>query len=348
MTTSHAVRRARPRRRGAPRTAASSPRRRRRRTAPRAPGRRRRACWGRTARVPGTSTNATVPPDGSVGPGEAEVDGQPAAPLLGQPVGVAAGERADQRATCRGRRARRWRRRACQPPRRAQHRGEDRRRRAPAARTAGRAGSGRARPGRRTAGSPARSGAARSSGRLTRPGRQLDAGRASAAHRPRPTAQSDRRAPAACSASRSARGRAARRDRRAAPACTRWLAGRAGSPPARPGSACPPAARGPADGGAAARRRRRRPSTSPACGPPSSLSPLAVTSVGPGAQGRRGVRLVGQQRVGREQPEPMSTHHGHAERGQLGDGHRAVKPLTAKFDGCTLSTKPVSGPTASA
>ena len=45
---------------------------------------------------PGTSTNASSRPDGSVGPGEAEVDGQTAGLLLGEAVRVDAGEGQDQ------------------------------------------------------------------------------------------------------------------------------------------------------------------------------------------------------------------------------------------------------------
>ena len=46
---------------------------------------------------PGTSTNASSRPDGSVRPGEAEVDGEAPRLLLGEPVGVGAGERQHER-----------------------------------------------------------------------------------------------------------------------------------------------------------------------------------------------------------------------------------------------------------
>ena len=64
------------------------------------------------------------------------------------------------------------------------------------------------------------------------------------------------------------------------------------------------------------------PSSSPACGPPSSLSPDAVTSVAPGPQRRRRVGLVGQQRVRGEQARPDVGDDRHAERRQLVDGDR--------------------------
>ncbi len=45
----------------------------------------------------------------------------------------------------------------------------------------------------------------------------------------------------------------------------------------------------------------------------------------------------------------MSATTGTPERGQLPDtGGAEVKPVTRKFDGCTLSTKPVCGPSAAA
>ena len=82
---------------GAPRTAASSPRWRRPRT-----GRRRRAptpasMFLRNRTWPGTSTKLIAAPDGSVGVGEAEVDGEAPALLLREAVGVGAGERQDER-----------------------------------------------------------------------------------------------------------------------------------------------------------------------------------------------------------------------------------------------------------
>ena len=46
---------------------------------------------------PGTSTTPATPPSGQREVGEAELDGDAAAPLLGQPVGVDAGERLHQR-----------------------------------------------------------------------------------------------------------------------------------------------------------------------------------------------------------------------------------------------------------
>jgi hypothetical protein len=69
-----------------------------------------------------------------------------------------------------------------------------------------------------------------------------------------------------------------------------------------------------------------------------------------GAPARSAVRrrLVGQQRVRGEQPAAGVGDDRHAERGELGDLDGRVKPSTRKLLGCTLSTQPVSGPTASA
>ena len=89
---------------------------------------------------PGTSTKREHLAGRQRRPGVAEVDRHPAPALLGPAVGLHAGERPDQGATCRGRRGRRWRRRArCGTARRDRSAG--RRRRARPGRSAGRAGS---------------------------------------------------------------------------------------------------------------------------------------------------------------------------------------------------------------
>ncbi len=72
-----------------------------------------------------------------------------------------------------------------------------------------------------------------------------------------------------------------------------------------------------------ARRQRctssAAPAMMPACGPPSSLSPLAVTRLAPPAQRRREVRLVGQQRVGLQQAAADVHDDRRAQPGELGD-----------------------------
>ncbi len=68
------------------------------------------------------------------------------------------------------------------------------------------------------------------------------------------------------------------------------------------------------------------PSTSPACGPPSSLSPDAVTSAAPWRERGGGVGLVGQQGVRGEQARPDVGDDGHAEIGQLVDPAGAGEP----------------------
>jgi hypothetical protein len=67
-----------------------------------------------------------------------------------------------------------------------------------------------------------------------------------------------------------------------------------------------------------------------------------------GAQGGRRVGLVGQQRLGREQPRPDVDDERNVERGEVARRGADVKPDTTKFEGCTLRTKPVSGPIAAA
>ena len=72
--------------------------------------------------------------------------------------------------------------------------------------------------------------------------------------------------------------------------------------------------------------------------------------VGTVTQRGGGVRLEGQQRVPAQQPGAEIGHQWHAALAQrpaeLGHLTLEVKPWTTKFDGCTLSTMPVSSPTA--
>ena len=90
------------------------------------------------------------------------------------------------------------------------------------------------------------------------------------------------------------------------------------------------------------------PSSSPACGPPRSLSPDAVTSVAPrrSAVARRARRAAGGAgRAGRSRCRRPPARRGRPARRSPTE---RVKPVTTKFDGCTLSTKAVSGPIAAA
>ncbi len=94
------------------------------------------------------------------------------------------------------------------------------------------------------------------------------------------------------------------------------------------------------------------PNSRPACGPPSSLSPLAVTRSAPSASIDAASGSSGSAGCGANSPEPMSTTSG-TSRSASNPASSAtltaeVNPLTWKFDGCTFSTKPVSGPIASA
>ncbi len=78
------------------------------------------------------------------------------------------------------------------------------------------------------------------------------------------------------------------------------------------------------------------PNNRPACGPPSSLSALHGDHRGALAQRRRDVGLVGQQRVGREQPAAEIGDHRHRQGGQLGHRHRAGEALDAEVAGMHL------------
>ena len=141
--------------------------------------------------------------------------------------------------------------------------------------------------------------------------------------RPRTTSAAT---PASC---RRRGERAARRARRSSRVGVQRVAGRrvgadAASPPGRRASACRPAAHGPAGWRRSRSTRSAAPSSRPACGPPSSLSPLAVTRSAPSAQRGRRVGLVRQRRVRREQAGADVDDEGHR-RGRPG---RARRPTT--------------------
>ena len=191
------------------------------------------------------------------------------------------------------------------------HRGHEQRRPRRGRRSAGRAATGRARRVRRPAGR--RGAAARRSRRAARP---PSPAASTPGAPPPPTAPSDGTTAAPSTAAATA---VARRRRSAVGVGGEVVPGRGASPRsawprARRASACRRAAPGRAGGGAAARRPRRRRAASPACGPPSSLSPLHVTTAAPARSARRGVGLVRQQRVRGEQPAADVGDHRHAER----------------------------------
>ena len=237
-------------------------------------------------------------------PREPQVDREPAALLLGQPVGVHAGQAKDQRGLpvidVAGRRhhlRRAFLRRSSLFQRVADRPGQPfvvlRRHRPQVERDVAAARCGRTPAAGRGAGArrppPARATGMRSPADGTAwPGSE-----------PPPTAASlaPAAAPSKCAAIARARSRSApprlrqhppERDvARAGPSRT----GEA-SPRARPRSSCPGAPPGRPGCGGGARPRRRGPTTSPACGPPSSLSPENATRSAPGAQRLDHGRLV--------------------------------------------------------
>ena len=88
----------------------------------------------------------------------------------------------------------------------------------------------------------------------------------------------------------------------------------------------------------------RVPSSSPACGPPSSLSPLAVTRSAPAAQRGRGVGLVGQRRVGREQAATRCRRRrAPRARPARAIGTAEVNPLTTEVRRVDLEDQPGVG-----
>ena len=93
--------------------------------------------------------------------------------------------------------------------------------------------------------------------------------------------------------------------------------------------------------------RSARPSTIPACGPPSSLSPEKQTRSAPAASDSR---AVGSASTGAIAPEPRSSTSGRpwrrATAATSSSRGRSSKPTTRKFDWWTRSRTAVSGPIA--
>ena len=79
----------------------------------------------------------------------------------------------------------------------------------------------------------------------------------------------------------------------------------------------------------------------PAWGPPSSLSPLAVTRSAPAASMVVISGSSGSVRCGPSSPEPMSTTSGTPQSARSAGATDEVNPRTTKLDGCTLSTNAV-------
>ena len=293
---------------------------------------------------PGTSTKPTSLPDGSVGEREAEVDGEPARLLLGEAVGIGAGEREDERrlavvdvagggddphASPR-----------VAPSGSGAERGDERG-------VVGRvdACAGRRRPRRRRPGRPRRARAGGASARRRRRRRRATPtdGIVSPGSDPPPATASVSTTLRAGDARRRSprRGRAASSSGAVAMRQS-GIDGRvAGEVRERDGlqrgegelvGAHRPGQRMRARSSAT---RSARPTMTPACGPPSSLSPENVTSAAPAsmawrtpglvAQPRRPVREPGRGLV--EQAGAGVDHHRRPEPGEL--GHRrsvSVKP----------------------
>ena len=294
----------------------------------------------RSRSCPGTSISESAPAVAEVERRVAEVDRDAALLLLGQPVGVLAGQRPDE-------------------PRLAVvdvAGGADRQRHA---RTAAATSSISSSPSVRQSSSslPSRTipitggSCSRSRGRerSPRPRRRRTAARQRqrAAADPRDRLL-DRRRRRGRRAARRARARPPRPRAacgapapRAAPVRGRGRGG--ASLRARRGRACRSAARGAADGAAGGSTRSARPTTIPACGPPSSLSPLKQTRSAPSASEPR---AVGSSPTSTKAPEPRSSSSGRpcaraTAASSFSDG-RSAKPTTRKFDWCTRRSSAAS------
>jgi hypothetical protein len=86
----------------------------------------------------------------------------------------------------------------------------------------------------------------------------------------------------------------------------------------------------------------------PACGPPSSLSPLAVTTDAPARSAVAASGSSGSSGCGASRPLPVSATTGTPSVASSATPTALVKPSTRKLLGCTFRTQPVSGPIASA
>ena len=288
--------------------------------------------FGHEPLVPGHVDEGDRRAGGQRGPGEAEVDGHAPAALLGPPVGFHPGQRADQgrlavvdvpgggddvhvsSVTPGGAGGTAPRASVVVALRRA--------------RSAGRAAAGRARPARRTGGSPVRSGCGVPLGQGQRPRRQLDARARRRRRPPRAVGTTSAATPSAASASRSRSARSPQRVRVGA----QRLPGRGRRPaqgrlqrgqgqlvdPQRPGQRVPAQ---PLDQVGAAEQQ------------PGLRAAEQLVAAG-GHQGRAGPQRASPRPArraaagrGASRPEPMSATTGTPERGQLArPATAAVKP----------------------
>ena len=76
-----------------------------------------------------------------------------------------------------------------------------------------------------------------------------------------------------------------------------------------------------------------RPRRSPHCGPPSSLSPEAVTSTAPADSVAEALGSEGSRGCGASNPDPMSATTGTGSAASADTGTEEVNPRTTKFDG---------------
>src|ERR687894_437723 len=279
-------------------------------------------------------------PGGQGRPGEPEVDGHPPPALLRPPVGLHPGQRPYQSGlavvdvTCGG-----YDMHASTAPRTA------------ASCSAGSARrSSRQRPRSTlpsTGGLPARNGAAKRSGRLTAALSSVTPGAP-----PPPTVACDATAVASTPSAVSAAAiTAARRCSEPGSAARAAVVGVIG--PCRVASSAARVSLSTRNARASGCRRNwvtssAEPNSSPTCGPPSSLSPLAVTRSAPWVSTVAASGSSGSTGCDASRPEPMSATTGTPSPVSCATGTDEVNPVMRKLDGCTLRTNPVCGPMAAA
>ncbi len=310
---------------------------------------------------PGTSTTESAPPAGQHERREPELDRHAARVLLGQAVGVDAGQRAHERRLAvvdvAGGPERQGR--GCG----AHGRDGAHRARPPRAPRRRSACAGRAAAGRRAMPADHRriAGAQRGGERgRRRPGRGRSrppgpAARAAAARRRRRAPSTSTTPPPVASRELVARAGAASPSSASSIASTgsarRAAPGRGAaraSPRARRARACRSAPRARADGGGTRRPPSRVPTSSPACGPPSSLSPENVVERGAGADRAAHRRLAGEQLevVGRARRSRRRRSTGTPRSQSASISTSSTKPTVRKFDGCARRIAPTRSPPA--
>ena len=198
-----------------------------------------------------------------------------------------------------------------------------------------------------TGGRPDRSGAASAAGTLS-----AALGRVTPGAAPPPTAASESTALASMPSSRRRDGERLRPrpqglDGRLERGPDRGQRTGEGGLQGRQGELVDPQRPGGRASGAAVRRVGAWPSSSPHCGPPSSLSPLAVTRAAPCRSAVAASGSSGSSGCGASSPDPMSTTTGGPRPASAATSTSAVNPEMTKFDGWTLRMKAVFGPIAS-